>query len=47
MKTESMLKVASVTLSILGVGLSTATSILEEKKLDMKIAKEVSKQLGK
>lgn len=47
MNSEKMIKIASVTLSILGMGLSAASGILEEKKLDHKIAKEISKQLNK
>lgn len=47
MNSEKMVKIASVTLSVLGMGLSVASGLLEDKKLDMKIAKEISKQLNK
>lgn len=42
---EKFVKIAGITLSVIGVGLQVATSFLDEKKLDMKIAKEVSKHL--
>ena len=47
MNSEKMVKIASVTLSVLGMGLSVASGLLEDKKLDIKIAKEISKQLNK
>lgn len=47
MGTEKIVKIAGVTLSIIGMGLQVATGILEDKKLDLKIAKEVSKQMKK
>lgn len=47
MGNEKIVKIAGVTLSIIGMGLQVATGILEDKKLDLKIAKEVSKQMKK
>jgi hypothetical protein len=45
MGTEKVIKVAGIALSVIGMGLQLATGILEDKKMDMKIAKEVSKHL--
>ena len=47
MKTEKIVKVAGIALSVIGLGINLATGMLEDKKLDMKIAKEVSKHLNK
>ena len=45
MNTEKIIKIAGVALSVAGMGLSFATSIVDDKKLDIKIAKQVSEQL--
>ena len=47
MCTEKTLKYTGMALSIIGLGINLATGILDEKKLDMKIAKEVSKHINK
>ena len=47
MGTEKMVKVAGIALSVIGLGINLATGMLDEKKLDMKIAKEVSKHINK
>ena len=47
MGTEKIVKVAGIALSVIGLGLNLATGMLDDKKLDMKIAKEVSKHLNK
>ena len=47
MGTEKTLKYTGMVLSIIGLGINLATGILDEKKLDMKIAKEVSKHINK
>lgn len=45
MNTEKFVKIASITVSVVGMGLNVASGVIEDKKLDMKIAKEVSKRL--
>lgn len=45
MGSEKIVKVVGIALSVVGIGLNLASGILEDKKLDMKIAKEVSKHL--
>lgn len=47
MGTEKLVKVAGIALSVIGLGINLATGMLDEKKLDMKIAKEVSKHINK
>ena len=47
MGTEKVIKMASVAFTIIGMGLQLATGVLDDKKLDMKIAKQVSKHLNK
>ena len=47
MGTEKTLKYTGMALSIIGLVINLATGILGEKKLDMKIAKEVSKHINK
>lgn len=47
MRKEKIVKIAGVALSVVGVGVQLATGILDDKKLDSKIAKQVSKQLKK
>ena len=47
MGTEKMVKTAGIILSVIGLGINLATGMLDEKKLDMKIAKEVSKHINK
>lgn len=42
---EKTLKIAGSVLSVVGFALQIATGMLDEKKLDIKISKEVSKQL--
>ena len=45
MDTEKIVKVVGIALSVIGMGLNLATGVLEDKKMDIKIAKEVSKHL--
>lgn len=47
MGTEKIVKITGMALSVISLGLSVATGVLEDKKMDMKIAKEVSKHLKK
>jgi hypothetical protein len=47
MGAEKVVKLAGIALSVIGVGLNIASGILDDKKLDIKIAKEVSKHLNK
>lgn len=47
MGTEKIVKVAGFALTIAGVGISIATSILDDKKLDMKIAQKINEILKK
>ena len=47
MNTEKIVKVAGMALSVIGLGINLATGMLDDKKLDIKIAKEVSKHLNK
>ena len=42
---DKIVKIASVAISVIGIGLNLASGILEDKKMDMKITKEVSKHL--
>ena len=44
---EKTIKIAGTVLTIVGMGVQLASGFLEGKKLDLKIAKEVSKQLNK
>lgn len=46
METEQVVKYTGIALSVIGIGLQIATGMLEDKKLDIKIAKEVSKHLN-
>lgn len=45
MGNEQVIKVVGIALSVLGMGLNLASGILDDKKLDIKISKEVSKHL--
>lgn len=45
MGNEQIVKVVGIALSVIGMGLNLASGILEDKKMDIKIAKEVSKHL--
>ena len=47
MNTEKIVKVAGMALSVIGLGINLATGMIKNKKLDIKIAKEVSKHLNK
>lgn len=47
MGTEKIVKITGIALSVIGIGINLATGMLDDKKLDMKIAKEVSKHLNK
>lgn len=47
MDTEQVVKYTGIALSVIGVGLNIASGMLDDKKLDIKIAKEVSKHLNK
>lgn len=45
MNNEDVLKYVGVGLSIVGAMVSLASSLVSEKQLDIKIAKEVAKQI--
>ena len=45
MGTEKVIKFAGIAISIIGIGLQIASGKLDDKKLDMKIAEQVSKHL--
>lgn len=47
MGTEKAIKFAGLAISVIGMGLQVASGILDDKKLDIKIAKQVSKHLNK
>lgn len=47
MDMEKIVKVGGLVTTVLGAGLTLASSFLDDKKMDLKIAKEVSKHLGK
>jgi hypothetical protein len=47
MGTEKVVKIAGIAISVIGMGLQLASGILDDKKLDMKIAKQVSEHLKK
>lgn len=47
MNNEDVLKYVGVGLSIVGAMVSLASSLISEKQLDIKIAKEVAKQIKK
>lgn len=47
MGTEKIVKVAGIAVTVIGMGLQLASGVLDDKKLDLKIAKEVSKHLNK
>ena len=47
MNNEDVLKYVGVGLSIVGAMVSLASSLVSEKQLDIKIAKEVAKQIKK
>ena len=47
MGTEKIVKVAGIALSVIGLGINLATGMLDDKKLDIKIAEQVSKHLNK
>lgn len=47
MGTEKIVKIAGIAVSVIGIGLNLVSGMLDDKKLDMKIAKEVSKHLNK
>ena len=47
MDTEQIVKYTGIALSVIGIGLNIASGILDDKKLDIKIAKEVSKHINK
>ena len=47
MASEKVIKNVGLAVSLIGMGLSVVSSILDDKKLDMKIAKQVSEQLKK
>ena len=47
MNNEDVLKYVGVGLSVVGAIVSLASSLVSEKQLDIKIAKEVAKQIKK
>lgn len=47
MGAEKIVKIAGITLSVVGMGINLATGILDDKKLDIKIAKQIKEQLKK
>ena len=44
---EKTLKIAGTVLTVVGMGVQLAVGFIDGKKFDLKIAKEVSKQLNK
>lgn len=42
-----VIKIASMTLSVVSAGVSLAMSVLDEKKLDAKVAEKVAEALAK
>lgn len=44
---EKIVKISSIAISVIGIGLSVASGVIDDKKMDIKIAKEVSKHLNK
>ena len=47
MKSEKIVKVAGIAVSVIGIGLNLVSGMLDDKKLDIKIAEQVSKHLNK
>ena len=47
MGAEKIVKIAGIALSVVGMGINLATGILDDKKLDIKIAKQINEQLKK
>ena len=44
---QKVMKIAGIALTIVGAGVSLATNVLEEKKLDAKVAEKVAEALAK
>ena len=47
MGVEKIVKITGIALSVVGMGINIATGILDDKKLDIKIAKQINKKLKK
>ena len=47
MGTEKFVKTAGIALSVIGLAINVVSGMLDDKKLDIKIAKEVSKHINK
>lgn len=47
MGSDKIVKIAGIALSVVGMGINLATGILDDKKLDIKIAKQINKKLKK
>lgn len=47
MQIEKIVKISGIAISVLGMGLSVAGGILDDKRMDIKIAREVAKHLKK
>ena len=47
MKSEKFVKTAGIALSVIGLAINVVSGMLDDKKLDIKIAEQVSKHLNK
>ena len=47
MQKDKLIKIGGIVLTLAGAGISLATSILEDKKLDAKVAEKVAEALNK
>ncbi len=47
MDKEKIIKISGIAISVVGMGLSLVTGILDDKKLDNKIAKQINEKLKK
>lgn len=47
MQKDKLIKIGGVILTIAGAGISLATSMLEDKKLDAKVTEKVAEALSK
>ena len=47
MKSKKFVKTAGIALSVIGLKINVVSGMLDDKKLDIKIAEEVSKHLNK
>ena len=47
MQEDKLMKIGGIVLTLAGAGISVATSILEDKKLDAKVTEKVAEALTK